>query len=106
MSLPDNAPGLRGISIPYTPSTNNEYRDKQKTRSIGTSKPENDKRFNATTRENLRLTGTPSWLNLVVKWKRHLQFAIYSWKSCRLDHCLGQKNPLVNNGVLATWTAQ
>ena len=60
MSLPDNAPGLRGISIPYTPSTNNEYRDKQKTRSIGTSKPENDKRFNATTRENLRLTGTPS----------------------------------------------
>ena len=43
-----------------TPSTNNEYRDKQKTRSIGTSKPENDKRFNATTRENLRLTGTPS----------------------------------------------
>ena len=48
-------------------TTNNSYKQKtraQKTRiSIGTSKPENDKRFNATTRKNLRLTG----LNLVVK---------------------------------------
>ncbi len=75
--------------------------------SIGTSKPVNDKLLTRPHGKNtLWLTGTPSWLNLIIKWKSHLQFAIYSWQSCSVGPLSGSKTRWWNNGVLATWTAE